>query len=170
MASLMEELLLTMDGETEQYRKLIDLNGSKKDSIIHQKLDVLEAVTIEEQLIADSLVELSKKRVTLLRNMAQVLGKDGEEITVSWMIDNLASQPVEQQQLKKAKEELVQAADNMQVLNFQTQNLLKQAVEMVDFDLQLLRSAKQAPQTSNYGRDAYTTGEILGNSGFDAKQ
>ena len=47
MASLMEELLLTMDGETEQYEKLISLNGEKKDSIIHKKLDVLEAITVQ---------------------------------------------------------------------------------------------------------------------------
>ena len=55
MASLMDELLLTMDGEREQYEKLISLNGEKKDSIIHKKLDVLEAITVEEQAIADTL-------------------------------------------------------------------------------------------------------------------
>ena len=58
MASLMEELLLTMDGETEQYEKLISLNDEKKDSIIYKKLDVLEAITVQEKAIADALLEL----------------------------------------------------------------------------------------------------------------
>ncbi len=170
MASLMEELLLTMDGETEQYEKLINLHDEKKESIIHKKLDVLEAITVQEQAIADTLIELEKKREELLRNMAAVMGHNGEKITVSWMIDNLAGQPVEQKQLLTAKGKLQKAADDMQVLNYQTQNLLRQALEMVEFDITLIKSVKQAPQTSNYGRDAETTGNVLRRSGFDAKQ
>ena len=170
MASLMDELLLTMDGETEQYEKLINLSGDKKDSIIHKKLDVLEEITVQEQAIADSLLQLDNKRLELLRSIASVMGHDGEQISISWMIDNLANQPVEQKKLSLAKEKLVKAADDVQVLNFQVQNLLKQALEMVEFDMTLIKSVKQAPQTANYGRDAETTGELLGNRGFDAKQ
>ena len=170
MASLMDELLLTMDGETEQYEKLISLNGEKKDSIIHKKLEVLEAITVQEQAIADALLELEKKRQGIMQNIAAVMGQEDGQITVSWMIDNLAGQPVEQKKLITARGKLKEAADNAQILNIQTQNLLKQAIEMVEFDITLLKSVKQAPQTSNYGRNAETTGDILGNRGFDAKQ
>ena len=170
MASLMDELLLTMEGERSQYEKLIGLSGEKKESIIHKKLDVLESITVQEQAIADSLLKLEDKRHHLLCSMATVMGHDGEEISVSWMIDNLANQPVEQKKLSKAKDALVTAANSAQVLNFQTQNLLRQALEMVEFDITLIKSSKQAPQTANYGRNAVSTGEILGNRGFDAKQ
>ncbi|PHU36281.1 flagellar protein FlgN [Pseudobutyrivibrio ruminis] len=170
MASLMEELLLTMDGETEQYEKLIGLNDEKKDSIIYKKLDVLEAITVQEQAIADALLELEKKRQGLMQSIAAVMGHENDQITVSWMIDNLAGQPVEQKKLITARGKLREAADNAQILNFQTQNLLRQAIEMVEFDITLLKSVKQAPQTSNYGKNAETTGDLLGNRGFDAKQ
>ena len=170
MASLMEELLLTMDGETEQYEKLISLNDKKKDSIIYKKLDVLEAITVQEQAIADALLELEKKRQGLMQSIAAVMGHENDQITVSWMIDNLAGQPVEQKKLITARGKLREAADNAQILNFQTQNLLRQAIEMVEFDITLLKSVKQAPQTSNYGKNAETTGDLLGNRGFDAKQ
>ncbi|MBE5905081.1 MULTISPECIES: flagellar protein FlgN [Pseudobutyrivibrio] len=170
MASLMEELLLTMDGETEQYEKLISLNDEKKDSIIYKKLDVLEAITVQEQAIADALLELEKKRQGLMQSIAAVMGHENDQITVSWMIDNLAGQPVEQKKLITARGKLREAADNAQILNFQTQNLLRQAIEMVEFDITLLKSVKQAPQTSNYGKNAETTGDLLGNRGFDAKQ
>ncbi|NEX01848.1 flagellar protein FlgN [Pseudobutyrivibrio xylanivorans] len=166
----MEELLLTMDGETEQYEKLISLNDEKKDSIIYKKLDVLEAITVQEQAIADALLELEKKRQGLMQSIAAVMGHENDQITVSWMIDNLAGQPVEQKKLITARGKLREAADNAQILNFQTQNLLRQAIEMVEFDITLLKSVKQAPQTSNYGKNAETTGDLLGNRGFDAKQ
>lgn len=104
MASLMDELLLTMDGERSLYEKLISLNGEKKDSIIHKKLEVLEQVTVQEQAIADSLLKLEEKRAKLLRSIATVMGHDGEQVTVSWMISNLANQPVEQGKLRDAFE------------------------------------------------------------------
>ena len=48
--------------------------------------------------------------------------------------------------------------------------LLKQAIEMVEFDLTLFRSLRQAPETANYDKNAYNTGTLLGGGGFDAKQ
>ena len=53
---------------------------------------------------------------------------------------------------------------------FGKRELLKQALEMVEFDLTLLKSMRQAPETANYDKNAYNTGDILGSSGFDAKQ
>lgn len=170
MASLMEELLLTMDGESEQYEKLISLSDDKKDSIIHRKLNLLEAITLQEQEIGDKLLELEKKRASVLKSIAQVLGREGQDITVSWLIDNLKDQPDVQRKLLQSKERLLQLASDMQVKNVQTQNLLKTALELVEFDITLLKSARQAPETANYGRNAATTGSILGGSGFDAKQ
>ena len=58
----------------------------------------------------------------------------------------------------------------MQTLNHQNEALLKQAMEMVEFDLTLLKSMRQAPETANYDKNAYNTGDLLGGSGFDAKQ
>ena len=43
---------------------------------------------------------------------------------------------------------------------------------MVEFELGLLQAMKQAPETANYSRGAYNTGDTMGDSrkGFDAKQ
>ena len=50
--------------------------------------------------------------------------------------------------------------------------LIKQSLEMVEFDLNLIHAMKSAPQTNNYTRGAYNTGAVMGrsNGGFDAKQ
>ena len=102
--------------------------------------------------------------------MAVVLGKDGEDITISAMIEMLERQPSEQAKLIQAKDELVAQASQMQIANQQNEILLRHAMEMVEFDLTLLKSLKQAPETANYDKNAYNTGEILGGSGFDTKQ
>jgi hypothetical protein len=47
---------------------------------------------------------------------------------------------------------------------------LRQAIELTEFDITLFKSLRQAPETANYNRKAYSTGVLLGGSGFDAKQ
>ena len=58
----------------------------------------------------------------------------------------------------------------MAKVNDQNQRLTKQALELVEYDLTLFKSMRQAPETANYNRNAYNTGEILGTTGFDANQ
>ena len=46
--------------------------------------------------------------------------------------------------------------------------LIKQAIELNEFDLTLFKSLRQAPETANYDKTACNTGSLLGSSGFDA--
>ena len=55
-------------------------------------------------------------------------------------------------------------------LDVYKRQLVNQAMELVEFDMALLKSMRQAPETANYNRQAYNTGELLGSGGFDAKQ
>ena len=50
--------------------------------------------------------------------------------------------------------------------------LIKNALEMVNFDLSVVQAMRQAPETANYSRGGINTGSMLGGSagGFDAKQ
>ena len=86
------------------------------------------------------------------------------------MIGYLEKQPVEQEKLLKQRDRLLEVGTQMQLLNRQNEALLQQALELVEFDLTLLKSMRQAPETANYDKNAYNTGDILGSSGFDAKQ
>jgi len=91
-------------------------------------------------------------------------------MTINRMIGYLENQPREQQMLAERRDRLLEVGTKMQTLNHQNEALLKQAMEMVEFDLTLLKSMRQAPETANYNKNAYNTGDLLGGSGFDAKQ
>ena len=170
MASLMQELLEVLEEEEKQYQKLIELNEVKRDSVIKANIEELGKVTTQEQEIASVLLNLSNKRGGILNDMATVLGKDPKNMTINKMIGYLESQPEEQKQLMDRRDRLLEAGTQMRILNKQNEALLNQAMEMVEFDLTLLRSMRQAPETANYNRNAYNTGDLLGSSGFDAKQ
>lgn len=170
MASLMEDLLDVLGKEEEQYQGLIELGKRKREVIIKADIPALEQVTEAEQDLASTLQNLAKKRTRVLNDMATVLGKNQEDITITKMVDYLEGQPAEQQKLREQRDRLLETGTQMRTINQQNEVLLRQALEMVEFDLTLLRSMRQAPETANYNRNAYNTGDLLGGSGFDAKQ
>lgn len=170
MASLMEDLLDVLGKEEAEYHKLVEIAEQKRDAVIKGDIGQLGEVTIKEQDAASELLNLSHKRTQVLTDMAVVLGKDPNELTITKMIGYLEKQPAEQEKLTKQRDRLLEVGSQMRILNQQNESLLKQALEMVEFDLTLLKSMRQAPETANYDKNAYNTGDILGSSGFDAKQ
>ncbi len=170
MASLMQELLDVLGEEEKQYQNLVELNDTKREAVIQADLKELGTVTAKEQEIASVLANLANKRGGILNDMATVLGKEPKDMTINKMIGYLENQPEEQRMLTECRDRLLAAGNRMRAMNEQNQVLLNQAMEMVEFDLTLLRSMRQAPETANYDKNAYNTGELLGGSGFDAKQ
>ena len=67
---------------------------------------------------------------------------------------------------------LKQTISKLKEINDKNQLLLNDAIEMVEFNLNMIRAMKTAPQTANYSKSAYCTGSQLGmfHGGFDAKQ
>ncbi len=170
MASLVEELLVGMKKEESCYARLLELSETKKQAIIKGAVADLEEVTAAEESISSDLKNLENKRMGILRDMAVVLGHDGEQFTVTNVIEQLQTQPREQSDLTAARDGLVDVATRLQTANAQNSLLLQQALEMVEFDLTLFKSLRQAPETANYDKNAYNTGELLGSSNFDTSQ
>ena len=84
----------------------------------------------------------------------------------------MASRPEEQRQLREIHDKLKMTLGNMSIVNERNRDLLKSSLEMVQFEMTLLQSMKQAPETADYNRGAYNTGSIMGSGTkrFDAKQ
>lgn len=170
MASLMDNLIEVLEQENTQYQALIDLGKEKRTAIVGGDIAGLETITDKEQDVASLLRNLDIKRDAILKDMADVLGKNFEEMTITKLIGYLDKQPKEQERLSVIREKILATGEEMQECNLRNEKLLQQALEMVEFDLTLFKSMRQAPETANYNKQAYNTGDILPNSGFDAKQ
>ena len=116
------------------------------------------------------LILFLSEELTCLQPCMKLEGKQEEEITVTKLICYLSSQPAVQEKLTVARDNLINSATKMQTVNQQNEILLKQAIELTEFDITLFKSMRQAPETANYNKNAYNTGTLLGGSGFDAKQ
>lgn len=170
MASLMDDLIQVLESENEQYQKLANLSKEKKQVIINADVPMLEKIVDQEQDVASKIQNLDNRRQKVMRDMSVVLNKPEQDFTVDTVIEMLGSQPKEQERLQNVKKQLKTTLEEVRKINEQNQTLLNQALEMVEFDLTLFRSMRTAPETANYNKNAYNTGDILGSSGFDAKQ
>ena len=170
MASLVEELVTILIKEEELYGKLNEYGEQKIQILIDADIPALEKLTELEQEASDELLSLSNKQITNLKDIATVIGKADEQMTVTKLIGYLDAQPDIQAKLTSARDRLLDAAAQMQKINELNSQLLAQAIELAEFDITLFKSMRQAPETANYDRNAYNTGDILGSSGFDAKQ
>ena len=171
MASLIEELIDTLKKENEEYGRLLDLSKRKAAVIVARDIPALEKITDDEQTVVSTISNLDAKRAEVTKDIADVINKDVESLKLSVLIDLLSKQPNEQKALSDVHDRLKVTVDNVRRINESNRQLIDQSLEMVEFDLNMMRAMRQAPETNNYGRSAVSVGETLGSvRGFDAKQ
>jgi flagellar biosynthesis/type III secretory pathway chaperone len=166
----MDDLIEVLNEEKADYEKLVALGEEKRQAVIAAEIDNLERISEQEQVIAGYLQNRANRRVSIMTDMAQVLGKEPTELTVSKLIGYMDNQPDEQRKLADAREGILAVGKRLKSINELNETLIEQALEMVEFDLTLFKSMRQAPETANYYKNAYNTGDLLSGSGFDTKQ
>ncbi len=171
MASLIEELIETLNKENQEYEKLLELSKRKAAVIVSRDIPALEKITDDEQIVVSAIGNLDNKRAQVTRDIADVINKDVETLKLSVLIELLSKQPDEQRRLSQIHDRLKVTVESVRAINESNRQLIDQSLEMVEFDLNMIRAMRQAPETNNYGRSAVSVGDTLGSiKGFDAKQ
>lgn len=172
MASLMENLIEVLEQESGEYEGLLSLSQKKTPVIVSGNLEELQKITDDEQELVSRIGRLERKRREVIADIANVLNKDVESLKLNQIIDMLAARPAEQRELAAIHDRLQSSVYELRRVNEQNRELLSNALEMVEFEMNLMQAAKAAPETANYTRGAYNTGDTMGviSGGFDAKQ
>ena len=172
MASLMEDLLDTLEKENAEYEKLLALSMRKTPVIVSADLEQLQQITDEEQEIVSSINRLDKVRNDCMKQIAGVINKDVNELTLGMVVDIFKKRPAEHKKLADVYDRLKSNVYQMKRINEQNRELIKSSLELVQFDLNVLQAMKAAPETANYTKNAYSSGDIIGTGAgsFDAKQ
>ncbi len=173
MASLMENLMTILENEISEYENLVVLSTQKTPVIIQGDLHALQQITDEEQIVVGRIQHLERKREEVIGDIANVINKDVEELKLVNLIEMLQDRPQESGRLAGIHDELKDVVHRMERVNDQNRELIKNAMEMIEFDMTVIQSLKAAPETANYTKGAYMSGDKMGgrlNGGFDAKQ
>ena len=168
----MENLIDVLGKECVEYEGLLELSQKKTPVIVGGDLEALQKITDEEQDYASRITNLEKKRTVVYADIANVINKDVNTLKLDYLIAMLESRPAERDALAGLHDRLKTAVRGLQRVNEQNRELLTNALEMVEFEMNLLQAMKAAPETANYNRGAYNTGNTMGVTpgGFDAKQ
>ena len=172
MASLMETLIEVLEKENLEYKNLLELSMRKTPAIVSDDVKALAQITDEEQIIVSRINHLDNQRNEAVNDIANVLNKDVTKLKIADLIKMLAARPQEQAELASVFDELRRNVHAVKRVNEQNKELIESALEMVQFNMQVLQSMNKAPETANYNRGACNTGDVIGtvNKAFDAKQ
>ncbi len=171
MASLIENLINILEQESVEYETLLGLSMKKTPIIVSGDLQALQQITDEEQVVANKITHLDNQRVEVMKDIANVTNKDVNSLKLVNLIQMLESRPSESSKLAEVHDKLKTVVGNMKRVNEQNGELIKQSLELIAFDMNLLQAMNAAPETANYNKGAYSAGDVIGTDrgGFDAK-
>lgn len=170
MASLIEELIKVLGDEEKIYAEIIPLAEKKTRIIVNNDLQSLTGITEEEQLLVGKISKLEKKRREVIRNIGIVMNKKESELNFVTIIELLKGQEKEQEELKKLHDRLKSTIELLSVLNERNQMLIKQSLEMIDFDINLLQSLRTSPGAGQYNIDSEVEIQGMESRMFDTKR
>lgn len=172
MASLIENLMDTLDRESDEYEVLIELSMKKTPAVIKGDLAALQAITDKEQLAAGRISHIENERRNVMQEIAGVLNTDVKTLKLADMIRVLERRPIERQRMEACQNRLKTVIYRMKQLNEHNLDLIEKALEIAQFELNVYQAMKSAPETANYNREAYQDGSVIGSTRgrFDAKQ
>ena len=172
MASLLENLVDVLDKEDKEYQNLITLADNKTPAIVKGDIDSLGKITEDEQETVGRIQKLEKQRSKILADIANVVNRDVETLKLVNLLQMLEKIPDQQKKLADVNTRLKETIEKLKLINSKNQMLLTDKLEMINFNLDMIKALKTAPQTANYSKDAYANGDKLGifNGSFDAKQ
>ena len=172
MASLMEVLIDVLEQENQEYEKLLSLSMRKTSVIVSEDLAELTKITDEEQIIVSRINNLDNQRNEAVNDIANVLNKDVDKLKIVDLIKMLAARPEEQEKLAIVFDKLRVSVRSVKRVNEQNRELIQDALQLVQFNMNVLQAMNKAPESANYNRGAYKTGDVIGTSHmtFDAKQ
>jgi flagellar biosynthesis/type III secretory pathway chaperone len=117
-----------LKNQARLYDELKQLAEFKQQALVKNNLQEIEAVTVrEEQLLLEG-ARLEKERLLWAEQIAQVMGKPAEKITLT----ELAVRYPELQEVKVDLEKVLTGLKDVHEVNTQ---LLKQAIKIVDITL-----------------------------------
>lgn len=170
MASLIEELISTLEEEDKIYKEVLPVTSRKTQAVIENDLDTLQNIIAQEQELIDKINTLEHKREEVVLNVATVLGKEQGSLNVKKIIEILDGQPKEQRKLSLIHDSLVKTVQTLMEINSRNESLIKQSLEMIEFNMNFIQSTRMSPG-NNYTKGAAVTDTPLSQTGmFDAKQ
>lgn len=170
MASLIEELITTLQKEEKVYKEMIPIAKEKSNIIANNDLMALQDITDKEQNFVEQVMVLDKKREEIIANIGIVLCKDSKTLKIQDIVNLLEKQPEEQEKLLEVHKKLKDTINELMEFNNHNKALIEQSLEIIEFNMNFIQSTRMSPG-NNYTKSAVGISSMVPEAGmFDAKQ
>ncbi|MCD4714626.1 MAG: flagellar protein FlgN [Clostridiales bacterium] len=163
MTKSVEQLILTLEKESEIYREILEISTKKREAIRGNQIENLEALAGHEQALVVTLFKLEELREKVLDLILRELKIDH--------IDNVTQLaqfllPEERQKVLSAKDELIVLVKNTVDENRFNNRMIEDKLELIQFNIGMLTqmSDDSGKYDKNAVNDAYERKNI-----FDAR-
>ncbi|MCL2217903.1 MAG: flagellar protein FlgN [Defluviitaleaceae bacterium] len=148
MAGMITQLVAVMKEQIERHTELYGLSLEEKDAIVHNDIDQLQKLVNLKNMVISQNNRLEKQRVSLVGDIAEVLGLPDKDLSLSQLIELMAGKP-EEEELKEVGMQLRDIVEKLKEINDLNRELLDSAIEFVEYSLNALRSTI-APEPPEY--------------------
>lgn len=90
-----------------------------------------------------------------MANIATVLNKKNEELKILDIVEFLKGQPEFHDPLLEINEKLAKLAKKLREVNSHNQNLIKESLSMIEYNINLVQNLNRAPETAEYSKDMF---------------
>ncbi len=147
-ATLKANLTKALEYEEMLIGSLLAVSREKAGLLIRNRPLDLPALTQKEQQLVDQMQQLEKVRAQLNQKAAESLGMSEENPTMTALCDRMGD--VEGEPIRQIRDRMRKTMEELKRQNALNAELLKQSMDFVNFNLQLL--AKPAASIPRYGR------------------
>ena len=170
MASLIETLIDVLNEENTEYEQLLKLSEIKTAAIVNGDVEKLQEILVQEQSFIDRINDVDARREENVKDICTVLNLSPKGTKIDVIIEMLSKQPKEQSALEEVQLKLKRTLNLLMRINDNNKLLLQESMEMIEFEMNLVKNSVVAPQTGNYSKGAYEQVHSYGTGSFDAKQ
>jgi flagellar biosynthesis/type III secretory pathway chaperone len=166
MAGMMQQLLEVMNEQAQRYEELHGLSLEKRDVLVKNDVEELQKITNLENLVVSQNNRLEKKRLSLVQDIAEVLGHGSNDMDLATLIGLMEGKP-EQEELRAIGNRIRETLNKLKDVNTLNGELLESSLEYIEYSMNLMRSSMQQGVPTYSLKDGQITEDF---SVFDAKK
>jgi len=164
----MNDLITILQEQSELYQNLLALAEEKKDAVVHDDLVSLQRISSVENALIGKNNRLEKKRTMVTKDIANVLGREPEGLTLSALAEIMHGKP-EGEQLSAIGEKIRDCIEQLRTQQELNRQLLHNALDFVEYTLNVVRDVP-AEGPSIYSRRGVEVDPASVRPMFDARQ
>ena len=143
MSRAWEDIIGVFDEMSGHYLAMIDSAEEKRDALVNVKVEKVTRIIADEEALIKKIDALEKKRLRLVEQIAREGGWTDQKIKLLDLVERAPADFAER--MKQVGQSLADIVMRIALLNNINNNLLKQAMHIIEYNINVLSRAQATP-------------------------